>query len=233
MDDKLIAAIVTRKWPLAQGYHAVELRTKYQSELPPFADGAVVDLVRDNGSGAIRTHPLWHVPLRRDAFVVGVRQDTDTEENPAGSDFLWNSGEEIYIGAPRDTAVAIDQNARYILFSAGVGVKAIAGVAKRIASTAGCCLEVHNFAHTTERAVFRTDLDELRDHAQVSHRIGLSVEQIANVTAHALSPSHANSHVVCSGPPSFMRLVEQHALQWVYPSHMHKIVLGERTPETR
>jgi vanillate O-demethylase ferredoxin subunit len=132
------------------------------------------------------------------------------------------------VGVPRDTAVVIDQSARYILFSAGVGVKAIAGVARHIASVAGCCLEIHNFARTPERAVFRTDLDELRDHAQVSHQIGLSEKEIANAMAHALSPTHANSHVVCSGPPEFMKLVESLALQWVYPANMHKIVLGDR-----
>jgi vanillate O-demethylase ferredoxin subunit len=228
MDDVMIAAIVTRKWPLAQGYHAVELQTKHRSELPPFEDGAIVDLARDNGSRVGRTHPLWHIPSRSDAFIVGVRQDADRGTNRPSSDFLWNRGDEIYIGAPRGTAVVIDQNARYILFSAGVGVKAIACVARNIASAAGCCLEVHNFARTSQRAVFRADLDELRDHAQINHRIGLSEQQIASVAVHAVSPTHANSHVICSGPPSFMKLIECQALQWVYPSNVHKIVLGER-----
>lgn len=228
MDEKMIAAIVTRKWPLAQGYHAVELETKHQMELPPFEDGAIVDLVRDNGSRTVRSHPLWRIPSRCDAFVLGVRQEADRETKQVSSGFSWNRGDEIHMGVPRDTAVVIDRSARYILFSAGVGVKAIAGVARHIASVAGCCLEIHNFARTPERAVFRTDLDELRDHAQVNHRIGLSEEQIANATAHALSPTHASSHVICSGPPAFMKLVECQALQWVYPSNMHKIVLGDR-----
>jgi ferredoxin-NADP reductase len=228
MDDKMIAAIVTRKWPLAQGYHAVELQIKHRLELPSFEDGAIVDLARGNGSRAVRSYPLWHAPSRRDAFLLGIRQEDDSETARASSEFPWNRGDEIYVGVPRDTAVVIDQSARYILFSAGVGVKAIAGVARHIASVAGCCLEIHNFARTPERAVFRTDLDELRDHAQVNHRIGLSEAQIANATAHALSPTHANSHVICSGPPAFMKLIECQALQWVYPSNMHKIVLGDR-----
>ncbi|MFL9921462.1 oxidoreductase [Paraburkholderia fungorum] len=228
MDEKMIAAIVTRKWPLAQGYHAVELETKHRAELPPFKDGAIVDVARDTGNRAVRTHPLWHIPSRRDAFVLGVRQDAHRGTSLPTSDFLWNRGEEIYIGSPRNTTVVIDQNARYILFSAGVGVKAIAGVARHIASMAGRCLEIHNFARTPERVVFREDLDELHDHAYVNHRIGLSEEQIANATAHALSPAHANSHVICSGPPSFMNRIECQALQWVYPSNVHKIVLGDR-----
>jgi ferredoxin-NADP reductase len=228
MGENRIAAIVTRKWPLAQGYHAVEFETRHRAELPPFEDGATVDLARDNGSRAVRVHPLWHIPSRRDAFVLGVRQEVHRGTNPPRSDFLWNRGDEIYIGAPRNTAVVIDRNARYILFSAGVGVKAIAGVARHIASMAGRCLEIHNFARTPERAVFRTDLDELRDHASVSHQIGLSEEQIAGATAHALSPTHANSQVICSGPPAFMNLIECQALQWVYPSNIRKIVLGDR-----
>lgn len=228
MNDTLIAAIVTRKWPLAQGYHAVELETKHRAELPPFGDGAIVDLARDNESLVGRTHPLWHIPARRDAFVVAVRHEADKGINRPDPDFLWNSGDEIYIAPPRDTSIVIDQNARYILFSAGVGVKAIAGVARNIASATGRCVEVHNFARTPERAVFRADLDELRDHAQVHHRIGFSEEQIASAAGHAVSPAHANSHIICSGPPSFMKLIESQALQWVYPSNVHKIVLGER-----
>jgi vanillate O-demethylase ferredoxin subunit len=228
MDEKMIAAIVMRKWPLAQGYHAVELQTKHRLELPPFEDGAIVDLVRGNGSRAVRSHPLWHAPSRRDAFLLGIRQEDDRDTARANSGFAWNRGDEIYVGVPRDTAVVVDRSARYVLFSAGVGVKAIAGVARHIASVAGCCLEIHNFARTPERAVFRTDLDELRDHAHVNHRIGLSEEQIASAASHAVSPTHANSHVICSGPPSFMKLIECQALQWVYPSNVHKIVLGER-----
>jgi ferredoxin-NADP reductase len=228
MDDKLIAVIVTRKWPLAQGYEAVELETKHCAELPPFKDGAIVDLARDNGSRTVRSHPLWHAPSRRDAFLLGIRQEDDRETARVSSSFSWNIGDEIYVGVPRNTAVVIDQSARYILFSAGVGAKAIASVAGHIASASGCCLEVHNFARTPERAVFRADLDALPDHAQVSHRIGLNEEQIASATAHALSPTHAKSHVICSGPPSFMKLIERQALDWVYPSNVHKIVLGER-----
>jgi ferredoxin-NADP reductase len=228
MGKNRIAAIVTRRWQLAQGYHAVELETKHRAELPPFKDGAVVDLARDNGSRAVRTHPLWHIPSRRDALVLGIRQDAHRGTSLPGSDFLWNRGDEIYIGVPRNTAVVIDQSARYILFSAGVGVKAVAGVARHIASLTGRCLEIQNFARTPERIVFRADLDELRDHAKVSYQIGLTEAQIASATAHALSPTHANSHVICSGPPSFMTLIERQALQWVYPSNVHKIILGER-----
>ncbi|MFL9898938.1 oxidoreductase [Paraburkholderia fungorum] len=228
MDESMIAAIVTRRWALAQGYQAVELETKHCAELPPFGDGAIVDLASDNESRVGRTHPLWRIPSRSDAFVVAVRHDADRGINRQGSDFLWNRGDEIYVGSPRETAVVMEQNARYILFSAGVGAKAIAGVARNIASASGCRLEVHNFARTPERAVFRSDLDDLRDHAQVNHRIGLSEEQIASAAAHALSPTHANSYVICSGPPSFMKLIERQALQWVYPSNVHKIVLGER-----
>ena len=233
MNEKMIAATVTRKWPLAHGYHAVELQTKRRAELPPFEDGAIVDLARDDGSDAVRSHPLWHTPSRRGSFVLGIRQDDDRETARASSGFSWNRGDEIYIRAPRNTAVVIDQNARYILFSAGIGGKAIAGVARHLATVAGCRLEVYNFSRTLERAVFRAELDELRTCAQVSHGIGLSVEQFASATAHALSPSQANSHVICSGPPSFMKLIEHQALEWVYPSNVHKIVLGERASGVR
>jgi vanillate O-demethylase ferredoxin subunit len=121
----------------------------------------------------------------------------------------------------------MDRSARYILLSAGVGATAIAGVARRLAK-AGKSFEVHNFARTPERAVFREELDEFRTHARVHHRIGLNEDAIAQATSHAVSPTHASSQIICSGPPSFMNLIERQALEWVYPAHVHKIVLGEK-----
>jgi vanillate O-demethylase ferredoxin subunit len=227
MHDNMIEAIVTRKWQLAQGYHAVELETRYRSELPPFDDGAIVDLVRDNGSQAVRSHPLWRIPSRRHAFVLGVRQEADREPEQASADFSWNRGDQIYVGSPRSAVVMMDRSARYILLSAGVGATAIAGVARRLAK-AGKSFEVHNFARTPERAVFREELDEFRTHARVHHRIGLNEHEIAQATSHAVSPTHASSQIICSGPPSFMNLIERQALEWVYPAHVHKIVLGEK-----
>ncbi|MFL9909139.1 hypothetical protein [Paraburkholderia sp. RL17-337-BIB-A] len=40
MRDNLIPVIVGRKWQIAKGYDAVELRTTSKSALPPFNNGA-------------------------------------------------------------------------------------------------------------------------------------------------------------------------------------------------
>ncbi|CAB3781942.1 Phthalate dioxygenase reductase [Paraburkholderia caffeinitolerans] len=229
MHDDRIPAVVTGKRPVAQGYYAVEFEMTLNSELPPFEDGAIVDLIRHNGIDSRHSLPLWHDSSRRNAFVVHVRQEPEEKCEEFRLLSSWNRGDEIYLGAPRGAEVAIDPRARHILFSAGVGATAIAGFARRLASTAGCCFEVHNFARTPERLVFRAELDELSERAQIRHQIGLSEEQIANATAHAVSPTQANSRVICSGPPAFMELIERQALQWVYPSNVHKIILGETT----
>ena len=226
MHDNMIEAIVTRKWQLAQGYHAVELETRYRSELPPFDDGAIVDLVRDNGSQAVRSHPCgtFHHVATHSSWECGKRR---IQPEQASSDFSWDRGDQIYVGSPRSAVVMMDRSARYILLSAGVGATAIAGVAKRLAE-AGKPFEVHNFARTPERAVFREELDQFRNHARVYHRIGLDEDEIAQATSHAVSPTHASSQIICSGPPSFMNLIERQALEWVYPAHVHKIILGEK-----
>ena len=227
MDDVMIAAIVTRKWPLAQGNHAVELQTKHRSELPPFEDGAIVDLVQDTTSNAVRSHPLWHTSSRRDAFILGVRQEADRGAEKLSPDFSWNRGDEIYVSPPKSATVVMDGSAHYLLFSAGVGVKAIAGVARRLALT-GTRFELHNFARTPERAVFRKELDEFHACGRVYHRIGLNEDEISRAMSHALSPTNASSQIICSGPPAFMKLIERQALDWVYPSNVHKIILGEK-----
>ena len=230
MHDTMFAAVVARKWPLAQGYHAVEINAKHATQLPPFDDGAVVDLVRHARSKVIRSHPLWRIPSRRDAFILGVRQESGNDPRLPVSEFCWDSGDEICVGVPRSTALVMDGNPRYLLFSAGVGAIAIAGAAKRLAAS-GKCLEIFNFARTPERAVFRNELDDLRGSARVCHKFGLSDEEIANAISHAVSPTQANTQVICSGPPSFMKLVERQALDWVYPGNVHTIVLGERRAE--
>ncbi|SAK79673.1 ferredoxin [Caballeronia hypogeia] len=226
MHSNMIAAIITRRWQLAQGYHAVEVETKYRSKVPPFEDGAIVDLTPSHGCRAVRSHPLWHLPSREDAFVVGVRQASDAQA-AHDADFMWNRGDEFYIGMPRNTEIAMDSNSRYILFSAGLGVTAIAGIAKRLAA-AGKPFEIHNFARTLERTVFREELDSLSAYGQVHHRIGLKEEEIERATSFAVSPTHADSQIILSGPPLFMRQIERQAREWVYPSNIHKIVLGDK-----
>ncbi|MGF6659501.1 ferredoxin-NADP reductase [Paraburkholderia atlantica] len=232
MHEKMLAAVVTRKWQLAQGYLAIEIETKYPTQLPPFDDGAIVDLVRHTSSNIVRSHPLWRVPARDDAFILGVRQRIAKESEFPQSGFSWNEGDEIRVGKPRSTAIVMDSTPRYILFSAGVGSIAIAGTAKRLASS-GRCLEIYNFARTLQRAVFRKELDDFLGHARVCHKIGLSDAEILNAISHAVSPAQANTQIICSGPPSFMKLVEHQALDWVYPSNIHKIILGERLAEDR
>ena len=44
MRNNLILVIVGRKWQIANGYHAFELRTTSKSALPPFNDGSCVPL---------------------------------------------------------------------------------------------------------------------------------------------------------------------------------------------
>ena len=227
MQSNMIAAVVTRRWQLAQGYHAVEVETKHHSEVPPFEDGAIVDLTRDQEGRAVRSHPLWHLPSREDAFVVGVRQEAEAKGTRDVSDFSWNRGDEFYIGAPRNTEIVMDRKSRYILFSAGLGVTAIAGIAKRLAA-ADQLFEIHNFARTVERSIFREELDSLSAYGRVTTRIGLKEEEIELATSLAVSPTHPNSQIIFSGPPSFMKQVERQAREWVYPSNVHKIILGEK-----
>jgi ferredoxin-NADP reductase len=227
MHDTMFAAVVTRKWQLAQGYHAVEIEAQHVTQLGLFDDGAIVDIARDTRSNVVRSHPLWRNPSRHDSFILGIRQEATDNLTVSVPEFSWDSGDEVCIGTPRNTALVMDGSPRYIFFSAGIGVIAIAGAAKRLVAS-GRCLEIHNFAQTPERAVFRSELDSLRGKARVCHKFGLSEEEIANAISHAVSPTHANTQVICSGPPSFMTLVERQATEWVYRHNVHKIILGER-----
>lgn len=150
-------------------------------------------------------------------FVIGTRQIAQ-----------GYSAVEVQTCVPSELPVTVHAGARYILLGGGIGIAAIAGIARKLASC-GISFELHNFARTPERAVFRDELDRVQVHGKVHHHFGLSAEDIAREVAHALGPTHANSQVYCSGPPTFMDFIRQRALEWVYKENVHQIFLGDRS----
>jgi len=225
MYDNLTAVIVTRKWQLARGFHAVELQTKFRSRLPPFDDGAYVDLVPDRANYGAKSYALCSFSSRPDAYVLVVRQEGDGDADAASLDFALNHGKEVFVSTPRSDAVPVEDRARSILFATDVGVATIAGIAKRLAA-AGQSFELHNFARSPERALYRDELDKLRGQGRVHHYFGQTTGQISQIVSHALSPTQANSQIYCSGPSPFVDLVHRQAREWVYSANVHDIVLG-------
>ena len=216
MHDNLIPVIVGRKWQIAEGYHAVEIRTASRSALPPFDEGSCVTLSPTSAGGKSRTYPLLAGSPLSDGYVVGTRL----------SGFPLNERDEAFVGTPKRAPAILDDRARSILFAGGIGAASIAGIAKRLAS-AGKRFEVHHFARSADRAVLREEIDALRSHGTVRHYFDLSHDLFAQTSAHAMNPVHANTQIYCSGPPAFMDLIERLAREWVYAANVHKIVLGD------
>lgn len=227
MRDNLIPVIVGRKWRIAEGYHAVELRTTSRSVLPAFDEGSYVTLCRSRAGGRASVHPLLRVSSFSDGYVVGTRQERDGQANGALSGFPLNERDEVFVGVPQSPPTVLDDRVRSILFSGGIGAASIVGIAKRLAS-AGQRFEVHNFARTADRAVLREEFDALRDHGEVYHYFDTSNDLFEQQTSHAMSPARASTQIYCSGPPAFMDFIERQAREWVYAANIHKIVLGER-----
>ena len=228
MRDNLIPVIVGRKWQIAEGYHAVEIRAASRSMLPSFDEGSCVTLCLNSDGDKGRIYPLLSVSSPSNAYVVGARQASDGRTDHSPSGFPLNERDEIFVDTPKSAPAILDGRARSILFAGGIGAASIAGIAKRLAS-AGQRFEVHNFARSADRAVLREELDALRSHGKVHHYFDLSGDLFAEQSAHAMSPVHANTQIYCSGPPAFMNLIESQAREWVYAANIHRIVLGERT----
>jgi ferredoxin-NADP reductase len=226
MHDNFLSVTITRKWQLAESYHAVELQTRSRSELPSFDHGACITLVLDNVVYRERIYPLCSFTSRPRAYVIAVRQDDDNSDTGT-ADLSLSQGDEAFIATPRSPTVVLDGRTRSILFAGGVGAASIAGIATRLAS-AGQIFELHNFARSPERAVFREELDALKSAGGVHHHFGLDADRLEQKTSHAMSPAHANTQIYCSGPPAFMDLIALQARNWVYPPNIHKIVLGDR-----
>lgn len=226
MHDKFLSVVVTRKWRLAESYHAVELQTKCRSELPSFDDGASVTLVRDDVTCKEKIYPLCRFTSRPRAYVIAERQE-DGGTDAKTADISLSQGDEAFIVTTRSPTVILDGRTQSILFAGGIGAASIAGIAKRLA-LAGQKFELHNFARSAERAVFRKELDALKSESRVYHHFGLDADRLEQATSHAISPAHANTQIYCSGPPAFMDLIERKARDWVYPANVHKIFLGDR-----
>jgi ferredoxin-NADP reductase len=207
MQDDRLSVTITRKWQLAESYHAVELQTRSRSELPSFDDGACVTLVLDKVISKERTYPLCRSASRPGAYVIAVRQDNG-ESDTETEGISLSQGDEAFIGMPRSPTVILDGHTRSILFAGGVGAASIAGIANRLAS-AGQQFELHNFARSPERAVFREELDALKREGTVHHHFGLNADRLEQTTAHAMSPAQASTQLCCSGPPAFMDLIER------------------------
>jgi ferredoxin-NADP reductase len=230
MQGEMITTVVTGKWQLAQGYHAVELQARQRMDMPAFDGGDIVDVARDATAGIVRSQPLMHDAARPNTLLLAVRSAPQAGREAAC--FSFEQGDEIRVGAPRSTAQLDARASRTLLFAAGVGVTAIAGIAARLAAS-GQRFEVHSFARSPERAVLRDHLDGLSHRARVQHRFGMSEEEIAHATSHAIGPTQADTQIICSGPPAFMDCIERQAREWVHASNVQKIVLGARSVAAR
>ncbi|BAN26305.1 ferredoxin--NADP reductase [Caballeronia insecticola] len=227
MYDGLIEVTVSRTWPLATGYRAVELRAKQDAALPSFDEGAMLDVIVDAHANRSRRQPLHRKASRRETYVVGVRTQSDAGVETRADDTMFRPGSELLVRPPTNLPLAVDERARYMLFAGGLGVAPIAGIAQRLAD-AGKPFELHHFAQSSDRTLLRDELQALASFGKIHHRVGLSVDEIAQAVSHALSPNGANAQVYCSGPPRLMDLIHGHASEWVYPRNIHKIYLGER-----
>jgi ferredoxin-NADP reductase len=228
MHDGLLEVTVSRTWHLATGYRAVELTAKENAPLPPFDDGAILDVILDARANRTRSRPLYRDASASGRYVVGVRTETPGDSRKEShDDAIFRSGSELLIRPPQNLPLDIDRHARYLLFAAGLGVTTIAGIAKRLAD-AGAAFELHHFAQSADRSLWRPELRALAAHGQIHHRVGLSVDEIDRAVSHALSPSGASAHVYLSGPPRLMDLIQRNAREWVYPRNVHRIHLGER-----
>lgn len=228
MYDTLIPVIVARKWQIAEGYRAVEIRTASKSMLPAFDEGSCVTLCLNSAGDKGRIYPLLCVSSLSNGYVVGTRQGDEGGTDNLPPDFPLNERDEVFVGVPQSPPTILDDRVPSILFAGGIGAASIAGIAKRLAS-AGQRFEVHNFARSADRAILREEFDTLRSHGKVYHYFGLSDNLFAQKSSHAMCPIQADTQIYCSGPPAFMELVERQAREWVYAANIHKIVLGDKT----
>jgi hypothetical protein len=111
MQDDRLSVTVTRKWQLAESYHAVELQTRFRSELPSFDDGACVTLVLDKVISRERTYPLCRSASRPGAYVIAVRQDNG-ESDTETEDISLSQGDEAFIVMSRSPTVILDGRTR-------------------------------------------------------------------------------------------------------------------------
>jgi vanillate O-demethylase ferredoxin subunit len=218
-----LCVVVRKKWAVAQDVVGLELVAETQARLPAFTAGAYIDVhipQPEPAQSVVRQYSLCNAPTDRDAYVLGIRQDSRSRGGSATIHKDVLEGDKLFIGAPRNNFKLSDSSQKALLFAAGIGITPLLAMAQELAFNQRP-FDLHYFARSTECAAFRDRLRDMEQSGHVHYHYGLTPEATERAVAYAVEAVPSNTHAYGCGPTAFMDVVVAHARQWIYPGNIH------------
>ena len=195
---------VTRKADEADGICSFELCPVDGSTLPAFEAGAHIEI--HIADGLTRQYSLCNDPRERHRYLISVLKDPSSRGGSRAMHEQVQSGQTLFISAPRNL-FPLDRSAqRHLLFGGGIGITPMLAMAWEL-SHQGADFELHYCFRSSQRAAFVEMLAQTR----FADRITLhddSGPQTQKLDAPALlAAPHADTHLYVCGPTGFMNYI--------------------------
>ncbi|BCJ48245.1 ferredoxin [Actinoplanes ianthinogenes] len=187
--------LITRRFELAAGVVALDLRHPDGAELPGWAPGAHVDLhLRE---GLTRQYSLCGDPADRTTWRIAVRLRPRGRGGSRHVHDLLSANDQVEVSGPRNH-FALRPAPRYLFIAGGIGITPILPM---LAAAADAAWELHYAGRGAATMPFRQDLLRYGDQVTFYPDGGLDLDALAG--AHA-----PDTLVYCCGPESLLLAAE-------------------------
>jgi ferredoxin-NADP reductase len=218
-----LCVVVQRKWAVAPDVVGLELVAETRAKLPAFTAGAYIDVHIPQpkyAQSVVRQYSLCNAPTDRDAYVLGIKEDSRSRGGSATIHRDVLEGDKLLIGLPRNNFQLADSSQKALLFAAGIGITPLLAMAQELAFNQRP-FDLHYFARSTEFAAFQDRLCNMEHSGNVHYHYGLTPEATERAVGYAVEAVPSNTHAYCCGPTAFMDVVVAHSRQWIYPGNIH------------
>jgi len=200
----MIAARLTDIEAVARDTNLYTFRRADGAPLLAYKPGAHVDLHLPNG--LVRQFSLVVPDANPESYVVGVKRD---ENSRGGSRYIIDEmkvGDEIKIGAPRNTFPLVEDADHVTLFAGGIGITPIWCMVQELAARKRAWKLYYACRSRADMAF----LEKLKEFGPESVHLHFDDEAGGNVLdlAGAIAAVPANAHLYCCGPNPMLKAFE-------------------------
>ncbi|WP_449473321.1 PDR/VanB family oxidoreductase [Sphingobium chungangianum] len=195
---------ITGRMLLAPDIVQIDLARADGGDLPPFAAGAHIDVLVDEG--LVRQYSLCNNPVERHRYQIAVLRERQSRGGSARVHDAFHPGRQVIVGTPRNLFALAEGGSRYILIGGGIGITPIMSMAAALASE-GKSFDLHYCCRSPASAAFGSAVDAAGGRTYFSRHDGSPRFD----PAAALGSPGADTHIYVCGPAGFMNAVRDEA----------------------
>lgn len=195
---------ITGRVLLAPDIVRIDLGRADGGELPPFAAGAHIDIVVDEG--LVRQYSLCNDPAERHRYQIAVLREPQSRGGSVRVHDAFHPGRQVSVGTPRNLFALAKGGSRHILIGGGIGITPIMSMAAALASE-GKSFDLHYCCRNPANAAFGSAVDAADGRTYFSRHDGSPRFD----PGAALGSPGPDTHVYVCGPAGFMNAVRDEA----------------------